>query len=115
MARKAAEQEQDKKLELEIWSFGAALMAIMTGYFGITYFDQSIVVWYTLLATIGAITAVALARLPVTEEVPPWARGRVSMGAGAPAGGVSLGSPRHLEPVRLSSPKGPAMGPYRRP
>jgi hypothetical protein len=114
LARKAAEQEQDKKLELEIWSFGAALMAIMTGYFGITYFDQSIIVWYTLLATIGAITAVALARVPVTEETPPWARGRVPLRVGAPAGGASLGTAkRRLEPVGFSAPKGPAMGPYR--
>lgn len=115
LARKAADQEQDTKLELEIWSFGAALMAIMTGYFGITYFDQSIVVWYTLLAMIGAITAVALARVPVTEEAPPWARGRVPLRVGAPTGGASLGTARRLEPVGFSSPKGPAMGPYRRP
>lgn len=93
LARAAAEREQDHKLELQIWSFGAALTATLAAYFGITYFDQSSLVWWSLLAMIGAITSTALAKAPATEQAPasdtpPWMRGRVPLGA--PAGRQAL-------------------------
>lgn len=37
-----------------IWALGAALFANMTGFFGIIYWDQSIVGWYALLVMISA-------------------------------------------------------------
>ena len=88
LAREAAEREGDRKLELQIWSFGAALTATLAAYFGITYFDQSILVWWALLAMIGAITSTALAKAPATEPAPAnaapaWMRGRVPLGARA--------------------------------
>jgi hypothetical protein len=115
LARRRAELDGDRKLELQVWSFGAALLSTVLAYFGIWYFDQSSLVWYALLAMICAITSTALAPVPVAEETPPWARGRVPLRVGAPAGGASLGTAGRLEPVGFSSPKGPAMGPYRRP
>ena len=42
---------------LFLWSLGAALFAHAVGFFGITYFDQTIVVWYALLAMISAAVA----------------------------------------------------------
>jgi hypothetical protein len=87
LARKAA--EQDHKLELQVWSFGAALTATVAAYFGITYFDQSSLIWYALLAMIGAITTTALAQAPATEpaqRLPPWARKPSPLPVPSPAG-----------------------------
>jgi hypothetical protein len=43
---------------LLVWSFGASLFAHVVVFFGISYFDQTIVAWYTLLALISAVFAV---------------------------------------------------------
>jgi hypothetical protein len=51
-ARKAAEGERQQ--ELFIWSFCAALFANCVAFFGISYFDQTMVSWYLLLAMIWA-------------------------------------------------------------
>jgi hypothetical protein len=120
LARQAAEEEKDRKLELEIWSFGSAMMAISAAYFGITYFDQSIVIWYALLAMIGAITSTALARVPAQETAapaPPWARRPVPSGApmGASAARPALGTSTRLEPSGFPAGKTGYAGPYRRP
>jgi len=40
-----------------IWALGASLFANTVGFFGIIYFDQSILVWYSLLAMISATPA----------------------------------------------------------
>ena len=49
-ARRAAEESRtDARL---IWAIGAAFFANMTGFFGIVYFDQSIIGWYALLVMI---------------------------------------------------------------
>jgi hypothetical protein len=40
-----------------IWALGASLFANTVGFFGIVYFDQSILVWYSLLAMISATPA----------------------------------------------------------
>ena len=76
-ARQAAERAGERKLELQVWSFGAALLATVVAYFGIYYYDQSQTVWWCLLAMISAITSVALASAPDTakdmEPMRPWA------------------------------------------
>jgi O-antigen ligase len=38
-----------------VWAVGAALFANVIAYFGISYFDQSIVPWYCLLAIISVV------------------------------------------------------------
>jgi hypothetical protein len=48
------------------WVLGAALTANAAAYFGITYFDQTILVWYALLAAIAAQTTV----LPQAQLLP---------------------------------------------
>ena len=40
-----------------IWAMGASLFANTVGFFGIVYFDQSVLVWYSLLAMISATPA----------------------------------------------------------
>ena len=54
-ARSAA--GKDKKRTLFIWAIGSALFANVIAFFGISYFDQSIVPWYGLLAIISAVLA----------------------------------------------------------
>jgi hypothetical protein len=44
----------DRVAEGRVWSLGAAMFSNIVAYFGITYFDQTIIAWYALLAIIGA-------------------------------------------------------------
>jgi hypothetical protein len=53
-ARKAV--EGDRRQEIFIWAFGAGLFANCVAFFGISYFDQTMVLWYLLLAMICAVT-----------------------------------------------------------
>lgn len=57
LARKAA--EKDPLLERGHWALGAWLFANVVAFFGNTYFDQTIVTWYVLLAMISAATVVS--------------------------------------------------------
>lgn len=55
VARKAAEaSRKDARL---IWAIGAALFANTIAFFGIVYFDQSVITWYALLVMISVIAA----------------------------------------------------------
>jgi len=54
---RAARVQADKRNALFIWSFGAALFANVVAFFGISYWDQTIVPWYALLAMISTVTA----------------------------------------------------------
>lgn len=56
--------EKNKQEELFIWAVGASLFANVVAFWGIGYFDQIIVAWYTLLAIISAVT------LPARSEAP---------------------------------------------
>jgi hypothetical protein len=67
LARSAAEKDQRRDLAFQQWSFGCALFATVIGFFGIYYFDQSILIWYLLMAMISAITA-----LPAVNESVEW-------------------------------------------
>jgi hypothetical protein len=59
-ARRATGKDQARALF--IWGMGAALFANVVAFFGITYFDQTIVAWYCLLAFIPAADAVSRKR-----------------------------------------------------
>ncbi len=50
---------RDRKKALFIWAIGSALFANVVAFFGISYFDQTIVAWYGLLAIISTVFAVA--------------------------------------------------------
>lgn len=47
-----------------LWCLGSALFAHVVAFFGISYFDQTIVQWYALLAMIPAAMAVQSAKEP---------------------------------------------------
>jgi hypothetical protein len=57
-ARKASEGNDAK--QRFYWVLGAALFSNTVAFFGISYFDQIIVAWYTLLAFIACSTAEVL-------------------------------------------------------
>jgi O-antigen ligase len=54
LARKAANGERQR--QLRYWAWGSWLLATVVSFFGITYFDQSQVVWYSLLALVSVAT-----------------------------------------------------------
>lgn len=61
---KARRFAEDRKQQFFIWALGASLFANVVAFFGISYFDQTIVAWYALLAMICA-TANSVRRVPV--------------------------------------------------
>jgi len=52
LARRSA--EGDRKSEWFVWALGATMFANTMAFFGIAYFDQSVVGWYAFLAMISA-------------------------------------------------------------
>jgi len=81
-----------------IWALGASLFANTVGFFGIVYFDQSILVWYSLLAMIS-ITPAFLADLKQTSSDTGGAKATGEPAAPVPAAVFSW-SAEHLVDVR---------------
>jgi hypothetical protein len=63
------------KRALLLWSLGAALFAHAIGFFGISYFDQTIIAWYALLAVLSA------AVLPQAHVAAGVAKDKVILGS----------------------------------
>jgi hypothetical protein len=61
-ARRIASKNREKRRALFVWAIGSALFANVVAFFGISYFDQTMVAWYALLAMIPAAIAVRLER-----------------------------------------------------
>jgi len=59
-ARKAA--AGDRKKEICFWLLGSTLFAHVVAFFGISYFDQTRIIWYTLLTAICVAVAPALVK-----------------------------------------------------
>jgi hypothetical protein len=68
-ARKLA--KGNRKREWSLWLLGVALFSHVVGFFGISYFDQTRIAWYALLAIISAATAEALKVKTEIREVLP--------------------------------------------
>lgn len=64
MIGKARKQARDRATESFVWALGAAMFANVVAFFGISYYDQTMVVWYLLLA----IIPVGCAPKPVPVE-----------------------------------------------
>jgi thermostable 8-oxoguanine DNA glycosylase len=47
--------EGNRKMQFVCWSVGASAFANSVGFFGIAYFDQTIMMWYVLLAIISSM------------------------------------------------------------
>jgi hypothetical protein len=54
-ARKIAARVS-RKQELFIWAFAASLFANVVAFFGIGYFDQTVVAWYAIIVMIAAVS-----------------------------------------------------------
>ncbi len=52
---KARRSVTDRKQQFFLWALSASLFANVVAFFGISYYDQTIVVWYALLAMICAM------------------------------------------------------------
>jgi hypothetical protein len=66
--RRFAQTGEDTKQEFFVWAFGASLFANVVAFFGISYFDQTIVAWYALLALICTVTLPARSAKAVEAE-----------------------------------------------
>ena len=80
-----AGQRSDARL---VWGIGCCVLANNVAFFGITYFDQSIVAWYAVLAIVSVATTFAVAEKPPI----PIARGR----GGKDSGGDAAANPQRL-------------------
>ncbi len=83
-ARRAA--GPDKKKALFIWALGSALFANAVAFFGISYFDQTMVAWYGLLAMIPAAMVVRPKRELSRVGVPSQADDRLAQATDETAG-----------------------------
>jgi hypothetical protein len=54
-ARKTAARVS-RKQELFIWAFAASLFANVVAFFGIGYFDQTVVAWYAIIVMITVVS-----------------------------------------------------------
>jgi hypothetical protein len=66
-ARKSVEGDRSK--EWYFWILGATLFSHVVGFFGISYFDQTRVSWFALLAIIVIATAPYIVKVPVKHFV----------------------------------------------
>jgi len=84
IARKAVEGDRGK--EWYFWLLGAALFSHTIAFFGISYFDQTRVSWFALLAMVLTATAPYLAVKRVLEkDTPHFGYGRVKPAYARPA------------------------------
>lgn len=49
--------EHDPAVARQFWAMGVCLLANVVGFFGITYFDQTMIVWLLILALIASVSA----------------------------------------------------------
>jgi hypothetical protein len=88
LGRERRAAAKDKKAALFIWALGSALFANVVAFLGISFFDQTMVGWYALLAMIPAAIAIRpkreLTEAPV--DVPAQAADLVSQFSEEPAG-----------------------------
>ena len=64
--RLAEESNRDARL---IWAVGAALFANTVAFFGIVYFDQSIIAWYSLLVMISVMMDFVAEEQPAQQQL----------------------------------------------
>ena len=75
--RRLAEEKEGRGDEFFVWAIGASLFANVVAFFGIGYFDQTIVGWYALLAIICTVTLPA--RISEPAEVTGVFRGKAKL------------------------------------
>ncbi len=58
----------DRSEQLMIWGFGSSLFSHLVGFFGISYWDQQLVVWYLLLAMIAMLPSASAEVVEIDTE-----------------------------------------------
>jgi hypothetical protein len=89
--RLARASHKDERL---VWAIGASMFANTVGFFGIVYFDQSILLWYSLLAMVSATTAFVASKKPTLSEPEITSARTRTIEAGIVPDGVPVGSQR---------------------
>jgi len=95
---KARRSAGDRKQQFFIWALGASLFANIVAFFGISYFDQTMLVWYALLAMISVVTSTVLAKQ----------RDRTRQGSKGQMSTVTFKADGESDRVEVSSPTGVA-------
>jgi hypothetical protein len=67
-ARKVAQKDRDRRQEFFVWSIGSVLFSNALAFIGIAYYDQTIVMWFTLLAMIAGLRVVTNNRTSVRVQ-----------------------------------------------
>jgi hypothetical protein len=78
--------EKNRKDEWLLWLLGAAFFAHLIAFWGISYFDQTRVTWFALIAMIVASTAPALRQSSVVQGKPENSNLALSRRSYAPLG-----------------------------
>ena len=66
---KARKGVTDKKSQLFFWALGCSVLANVVAFFGISYWDQTQVAWYALLAAISAVAVRAKSLVHAPTDV----------------------------------------------
>jgi hypothetical protein len=101
IGRARAASEGDAPQERLMWALGVTLFSITVAFFGIIFFDQSVLAWYLVIALISTVTWLALEKKSTEEGAPQ----RLSFRNLAPAtlpGGAKLDE-RERSPLRRPS------------
>ena len=96
---KARRSAGERKQQFFIWALGASLFANVVAFFGISYFDQTMLVWYALLAMICATTSSV--RRARRDNARPESKDKVlamKLNSDSEAG-VEVGSPTGVAPL----------------
>jgi hypothetical protein len=64
-------QPDSKVLERLYWGIGVVLAVHTFNWFGISYFDQTYVIWFMHLAAIGSLSQAAIDRAAVVPQTAP--------------------------------------------
>jgi hypothetical protein len=104
-ARKA--EGEDSKQTWFLWLLGVALFSNLVAFLGISYFDQTFITWYALIAMIIAATGAAQKSLAVELERVPgsFPRKAPELGFGGVSRSGQLARPIQPYTSRLAKPK----------
>jgi len=67
---------REKKQKVFLWVLGASLFANVISFFGISYWDQTLVVWYGLLAAISAAVVIRSDSPTISLKGTNWSDGQ---------------------------------------
>ncbi len=91
--------EGDRQNEFFVWAIGCSFFANVIAFFGVSYWDQTIIGWYLVLAIVAAVTLPARITQAARADAPIEAfiqRPSLSIAA-PPSAGSGIAQPVHLQ------------------